>query len=235
MTSMENIAIVVLDTLRQDFFNKHFDWLPGQRFDNAWAPSHWTLPVHGSMFTGKYPSEIGVYSGRQSLDCEETVLAEQLQDAGYTTTGLSCNLVVSDFTNFDRGFDHFERIGHQNELKRHSHDPEIYDWSEFIATNAPHENPLQYLVAVKECITSDCSTLRSLYYGANMKFGLSGRLGRSTAAEDMGSKHLLQRLRKTEFGSGEFLYLNLMEAHSPYTIPEEYKETEDEEIGRAHV
>lgn len=55
-----NIALIVLDTLRKDSFDEHFDWLPGRRFENAWAPSHWTVPVHASLFTGHYPSEVGV-------------------------------------------------------------------------------------------------------------------------------------------------------------------------------
>lgn len=71
-----NVAVVVLDTLRKDAFDRHFEWLPGLQFDNAWSSSHWTVPAHGSMFTGKYPSETGVHAKNVLLDCEQPVLAE---------------------------------------------------------------------------------------------------------------------------------------------------------------
>jgi arylsulfatase len=45
---MASVAVVVLDTLRYDTFEEAFDWLPGRRFTQAYAPSHWTIPVHGS-------------------------------------------------------------------------------------------------------------------------------------------------------------------------------------------
>jgi arylsulfatase A-like enzyme len=73
-----NVAFILLDTLRKDAFERQFDWLPGRRFDNAWSPSHWTVPVHGSMFTGLYPSETGVHARSVTLDCDRQVLAEQL-------------------------------------------------------------------------------------------------------------------------------------------------------------
>lgn len=82
---MTNIALVVLDTLRYDSFEDYFDWLPGTRFDNAWSTSHWTVPVHASLFTGKYASEVGIYAGAQTFDCEEPLLAERLSKAGYMT------------------------------------------------------------------------------------------------------------------------------------------------------
>jgi len=52
MTEETSIALVVLDTLRKDSFDEHFDWLEGVRYDNAWSTSHWTHPAHGSLFTG---------------------------------------------------------------------------------------------------------------------------------------------------------------------------------------
>lgn len=63
-----NVATVVLDTLRKDAFERHFEWLSERRFDTVWSPSHLTVPVHGSLFTGCYPSETGVHAGRVPLD-----------------------------------------------------------------------------------------------------------------------------------------------------------------------
>jgi arylsulfatase len=47
---------------------------------------------------------------------------------------------------------------------------------------------------------------------------------------DMGAFDVLERIRERDVGSPEFLYLNLMEAHSPYRIPNSYKEVSDEKI-----
>jgi arylsulfatase A-like enzyme len=65
-----NVAIVVLDTLRKDAFDREFDWLPGRRFSAAYSTGSWTVPAHASLFAGKYPSELGVHSKNRFLDCE---------------------------------------------------------------------------------------------------------------------------------------------------------------------
>ena len=102
-----NVALVVLDTLRFDAFHEQFDWLPGIRFTNAWATSHWTVPVHASLFAGKYPSELGVHVDNQALDCPEPVIAEQLSETDYTTRAFASNIILARPFGFDRGFDEY--------------------------------------------------------------------------------------------------------------------------------
>lgn len=63
-----NVAIVLLDTLRRDSSDEHFDWLPGGRYKSTWSTSHWTVPAHGTLFTGKYPTETGVRIKSPALD-----------------------------------------------------------------------------------------------------------------------------------------------------------------------
>lgn len=219
-----NIALVVLDTLRKDSFEVHFDWLPGRYYSNAWSTSHWTVPVHGSLFTGKYPSEIGVYAGSQDLDCNEEVLAERFTAEGYTTRAYSCNVNISPFYDFDRGFDQFEMLGNKKLI--HWHDPDIFDWSEFIQNHPPEYGRKRYLRAIKECVFSDYSTVSSLLQGINLKFDINKNIGKSS---DMGSNSVLKKISRIDFGDREFLFLNLMEAHAPYRIPEEYRDIDDYE------
>ncbi|SEH46365.1 arylsulfatase [Halopenitus malekzadehii] len=220
-----NIAVVVLDTLRYDAFEEHFEWLPGTRFENTWSPSHWTLPAHASLYTGRYPSEVDVHAEQPEFDCETPALAERLQDVGYTTRGYTCNTVVGDAFGFDRGFDHLERLGYQNEKMRHSQDPDLFNWSSFIREHQPHEAPWRYPLGVWKCLTADCNTLESLKYGYNLKFNAGSDRG-----SDMGAQSILDSLQSLDAASEEFLYLNLMEAHTPYQIPEEYKEVPDDAI-----
>lgn len=218
-----NIAVVVLDTLRYDYFEEYFGWLPGTRFENAWSTSHWTTPAHASLFTGLYASETGVYAGRQQFDTNTPALAESLLRAGYTTRAVSCNVNVTEYFGFDRGFDEFTHVGRHTQQFRHVEDPDLYDWSSVIDADG---DAIRYLKGIRDCITSNCDTVRSLYNGLDLKFNISNRLSDDTS-DDMGAQRLRSRVANTEFGSAEFLYLNLMEAHEPYQIPDTYREIGD--------
>lgn len=217
MSQPPNIALVVLDTLRKDSFEDYFDWLPGTRFENAWSTSHWTVPAHGSLFTGQYASEIGVYANASSLDCNEPVLAEQLREAGYTTRAFSANVNVSEQFAFNRGFDEFKGSWRLRALKEN-----VFDWDEFIVTTAG-EGPSRYLKALKECVTGDCDTIPSVKRGLLLKLRDIG-IGAQTI--DDGATEALDYVRETSFGKSEFLFLNLMEAHTPYNPPADYQTVE---------
>ncbi|SFC75507.1 Arylsulfatase A [Halobiforma haloterrestris] len=73
-------------------------------FTHAISPSTWTLPVHGSIFTGLYPPEHSVSDVDESLGPTDT-LAEQLAARGYDTASFAGNgwLNVGEIL---RGFDH---------------------------------------------------------------------------------------------------------------------------------
>jgi arylsulfatase A-like enzyme len=189
---MTKIALVVLDTLRKDFFDRYFDWLPGVRFENVYATSHWTKPVHGSLFTGRYPSEIGLLKGLY-FDCEEPSLPELLNDDGYTTRGVTTNSHVASPFGFDRGFDEF------------------WDSLQFLE----HDGVARYLETVRECYRSSVGTRKALTLAWAQK-----------RTKDRGAKMALEYVRKTEFSSDEFFFLNLIEAHHPYRVPEEHQHHE---------
>ena len=59
---MENKALIILDTTRDDYFDFSFDGL--KRF-KTFSPSFWTPPSHASIFTGLYPSQHNV---RESVE-----------------------------------------------------------------------------------------------------------------------------------------------------------------------
>lgn len=213
---MSSVALIVLDTLRKDAFDEQFDWLPGRRFDNAISTSHWTAPVHASMFAGRYPSELGVVADAPSLDCPESTLAEQLADAGYTTRAFSSNPYVSKTFDFDRGFRRFD-----GSWRLDAFDPDLFDWNRFI-DETRGIGPRRFPLAAYRCVTGDCDTLRSLRYGISLKLRDAG-IG--PTVEDDGASSTLSYVRDTAFGDDEFLFVNLMEAHAPYKPPEEYRTT----------
>jgi arylsulfatase A-like enzyme len=225
---MANIALVVLDTLRKDAFDEHFEWLPGLRFENAWAPSHWTVPVHAAMFAGKYPSELGVYANSERLDCPEPVLAERLSETGYTTRGFTTNGNISDHFDFDRGFDSFTENwraeGWKDEL-RFNERGDVFDWKEFNAST-DHTGFTRRLVGTWRSIVGSYDTRLSLKHGLRRKLRGPNSPGFDEAYTDFGATEALEFVEETDFGDEEFFFLNLMEAHNPYDPPEEYQTVE---------
>ncbi|WP_433632031.1 sulfatase-like hydrolase/transferase [Halomicrococcus sp. NG-SE-24] len=216
---MSNIALVVLDTLRKDYFDKHFDWLPGQRFEHAYSTANWTIPAHASLFTGKYASEVGVHSKNMYLDCDEPVLAEQLQRAGYTTRAFSANTNASGHFDFDRGFTEF---GAPDKME-HLNDDRIFEWRKF-NRETDKEGVEKYLNALYECYRDDTATIPSLVKG----FQLIREGGNPT--EYGGAAEALEHVQETDFGDQEFLFINVMEAHEPYRVPPEYASVSEPDL-----
>lgn len=212
-----NIAVVVLDTLRKDSFDDNFDWLNGQRYGNAWSTSHGTIPAHASLFTGYYSTEVNMTFASRMFDCDTPTLPELLSESGYQVRGFSCNTNITPAFNWNRGFD---------ELSGPSHIPgfetDILDWKQFIET-VDGDGPLRYLKAIYACFARDCKTLPSLKAGLNLKLEDVG-IG---CYEDMGGGEAIKWIRSSSFDtSGEFVFLNLMEAHGPYGAPKEWATTD---------
>lgn len=204
---MTSVAVVVLDTLRYETFLKHFDWLDGKRFSNAYSTAHWTAPAHASLFTGQYPSEVGVTAKARTLDCEASTLPEVLRADGYSTRMFSANvnLVIED--GWDRGFD--QTVG-MTALDPDSEN--TLDWQEFLnGLDAPRYE--RYLRAIWACLTSDVATIPSLRHGF--------RMTRGTDHQKAGT--ILRRVRHTDFDDREFLLVNAMDTHTPYNPPAAYR------------
>jgi arylsulfatase len=218
---MDNIAIVVLDTLRKDTFDEQFDWLPGRRYERAYSTSNWTVPAHASLFTGRYASEVAVHAKDIYLDCDRSVLAERLSAAGYTTRAFSANTNISGHFAFDRGFDHFLSPAEQ----RHLNDENLFDWRAF-SRDSSRTGVGRYLDAVRQCVTADCRTLPSLLAGLRMKLRDEENAYRGTA-------EATERFGEVSFGDDEFLFANVMEVHEPYRAPASYRTVEEPDLTNA--
>jgi arylsulfatase A-like enzyme len=119
-----NILLIVLDTARADRFPFGGYARPtapalaalaaeGAVYERACSAGPWTVPSHGSLFTGLYPSQHGADSGHLRLDDEQVTLAERLRDAGYRTLGYTENPWIGKAHNFQQGFQHYEEIWRQ--------------------------------------------------------------------------------------------------------------------------
>jgi arylsulfatase len=207
----DSVALIVLDTLRKDFFDEYFDWLDGLQFNNALSPSHWTTPVHGALFTGAYPSETGVHAHNPTLDCPQPTLAEKLSQEGWTCRGFSANGNVASSTEFDRGFDEFTAKGYHSSA-------DIFHWQNFLSTHAD-AGWFRYPLAAAACITSESDTLPSFKRGLRIKYDDY----RHGGPKNLTIEEAIKYINSTTFGNQEFLFLNLMEAHDSYTPPSDYQ------------
>lgn len=80
----------------------------GTTFDRAISTAPWTLPSIASMFTGRYPHDLGV-GFFDPLDGRYPTLAEVLADSGYETAGFIGNLVyAAREMGLSRGFARYE-------------------------------------------------------------------------------------------------------------------------------
>jgi arylsulfatase A-like enzyme len=114
-----NVLLIVLDTVRADHLSAYgyarpttpnLERFAGQciRFDAAHSTAPWTLPSHGSMFTGRWPHELGV-GWFTPLDRTYPTLADYLGSQGYATGGFVGNLFYcAHGSGLERGFTRYE-------------------------------------------------------------------------------------------------------------------------------
>ena len=108
-----NILVIVLDTLRFDrvcaSLTPNLDRLSRESivYKNAISTAPWTLPMHASLFTGRYPSEHEVSWGHYELSERFPVIAELLAERGYSTFAISNNWLLNRENGFARGFEQF--------------------------------------------------------------------------------------------------------------------------------
>jgi arylsulfatase A-like enzyme len=216
---MTSVALIVLDTLRKDAFDRHFQWLPGTNFKNAYAPSHYTVPSHASLFTGLYPSETGTNANSHQFTPPNPPLARRLQAEGLETHAFSANVQISRQFGWDRGFDRYS--GSWNSKHANATD-DIFEWNAFIREHRD-EGPQRYFKALWSCLSGDCDTITSLKHGLEIKY-------RTHTVSDSGAQEALSHVRGTDFADNAFLFMNLMEAHGPYRPPEEYRTVEFDEM-----
>jgi len=116
---VENVLLVSVDTLRAD----HVSWQGYERdttpaldalarrglvFRDAMSTSSWTLPAHGSLLTGRYPSQHGAQDDGSALSPAVPTLAELFSGAGFDTFGVVSHVYVASPFGFERGFATFD-------------------------------------------------------------------------------------------------------------------------------
>ncbi len=115
----KNVLLIVWDTVRTGNLSLYGYNRPttpnlerlsrrGVRFDMAFSTSSWTLPAHASLFTGRWPHEVGV-DWKSPVRDDVPTLAEYLAAQGFDTAGFVANLdYCNRETGLARGFAHYE-------------------------------------------------------------------------------------------------------------------------------
>lgn len=110
-----NVLLLILDTVRglemgyggySRATTPNIDrWAArGVVFDRAIAPAPWTLPTHASIFTGRWPQELGV-GWSKPFGSAHVTIAERMNALGYATGGFAANLIYCSYLfGLHRGF-----------------------------------------------------------------------------------------------------------------------------------
>ncbi len=117
--SAKHLVFVSIDTLRSDRLgvyghdrdtSPHLDALAqrGVVFEQAVSASHWTLPSHGTLFTGLHPHQHGAVDRPSRALAQVPTIATVLADAGFTTRASAAGIWVDEAHGFARGFERFE-------------------------------------------------------------------------------------------------------------------------------
>ena len=117
--SMPNVILITLDTVRAknlSLYGYERQTTPqleklakdGVVFEQAIATAPWTLPSHGSIFTGQYPHEFS-FGWTESFKTSHETLAEELGRQGYESAGFAANLIYcTRAIGIARGMTHYE-------------------------------------------------------------------------------------------------------------------------------
>ncbi len=231
-----NILLIVLDTLRADRLScyghpatttPHLDVFAEQSvlFERAISPAQWTIPAHGSLFTGEFPSTHGTTQIYDRHAVEHPTLAERLTEAGYATVGFCNNPLLGVVENdLDRGFEAFYNYGgilpaRPKLLRRHER---VNDWLETA------------IAWLREQVRSLNGPIQATFTRNDFLLGLAmhpwlaplwerninfkGNTTRSIA-DFVG---YLRAYHEQEDAPPLFAYLNLMETHLPYNPPAQF-------------
>jgi len=209
-----NVLFIVLDTVRADHLSLYgygrtttpkLEQLAklGIRFENVRATAPWTLPSHASMFTGRWPHELGV-EWMTPLREEYLTLAEYLGSHGYATAGFAANTLFCSYdTGINRGFAHYED----------------YELGPLAAVQTAFVVELVFRgvvpLAVKHGRSFDAGLLRPLQEAL-----LGWVLTRDRiSARAINRKFVDWLARRREPRRPFFAFLNYIDAHAPYVAP----------------
>lgn len=205
-----NVLLVIWDTVRGanlSLHGHHRPTTPGLErlaasatvFDRAIATAPWTLPSHATLFTGRYPGELGG-GWRHPVEGGARTLAEVFRDRGYHTGGFVANLLyTSRESGLARGFVDYR-------------DYRISPGLILLHTPLAQTGLFRRLVQAR--------SLRDLRRAVQGDFLLTGRL---PADDVVPARTITDDFLGWQASVGNrpfFAFLNYFDAHGPYRAPD---------------
>lgn len=167
-------------------------------FDKAYSTGSWTIPAHGSLFTGKLPSEHGAHAKQKFLETKpEDTLSGKLSKIGYNSVGFSTNPWITDEFGFTTGFNNFHEIypnlpfsDKESDPRNQLNDPNAQKIFQWIFSGNPFKRVINGVYA---------KYFKSLPY----------------APADMMTKNITNWMSESS-EQPFFIFANYMDAHEPY-------------------
>lgn len=208
-----NVVLIVLDTVRQDYFAEHAERLQSMSdvtFTQCRAASSCSVPSHASILTGELPHRHGIHSTAVDYSKlrEEDTFFKHLSD--HRTIGVSTNTFAGKPFGFDTLFDEFVDISWTRRF------PDGIDAREFVtATDA---SGLSFYTEFLKTALNHQHPLATLSNAALTWLDLMFSKLPVPKLLDAGSSAALKTAeRRIEAGQEPFfLFVNLMEAHTPH-------------------
>ena len=231
--SRPDIILIVLDTQRVDrlgCYGYRRDITPNldqfaaesALFTQAISPAQWTIPSHGSLFTGLYPTAHELLQSSQSLSPDWPHMVEVLAAAGYETMGFCNNPLVGILNNgLKRGFQTFYNYG--GAIPSLPGDSTHLPWP----LGRIMERYTQFLRRISYPI-------QNFFGRSDLAFRLSlhawltplwSRMANFKGQNERSVRDVTRFLGEREKGKHNkplFLFLNLMETHLPFWPPGEF-------------
>jgi arylsulfatase A-like enzyme len=201
-----NVLLIIWDTVRaasmglyghQHATTPALDRLAreGVVFEWAIATSPWTLPSHGTMFTGHFPHELST-DWFARLDDAFPTLAEVFRDQGYATGGFTANgRYTGHRTGLDRGF----RVYRDYRISR----AQILWSTQLLNSRLVHD------LTLSRSLGEVVSALRAFQWTVFDTPGYDTKHAADVNDEFLDWHSIIE-------GRPYFAFLNYMDAHSPY-------------------
>lgn len=205
-----NIILVCLDTVRKDHFDDHavqIKELADLYFSQCRSASSWTVPSHGSIFTGNLPYKHGAHTHNidfHHIDEQDTFLGKLPK---YNTIGISANPYIGSEFGVDNLFDEFHDIDNnllfQNGLdfRKTLSERHTGKYRAVLQDSLCHDHPILSLANLAAFQYDRCVKRRPL--PEILDDGTNSAIKRASQVLDQDREPF-------------FLYLNLMEAHAPF-------------------
>ena len=206
---MKNLVLIVLDTVRKDYFDKHAEnirRLATTEFDRCYAPSTWSIPSHASIFSGALPHSHGVHTYNPDYSTLEQTF---LNDIDHNTFGISANGAVSDSFGFDSLCDEFCSFSGNEEYS-----PRAMSFNEVTDRDQGYGRNVAYLSKAREKGVLFPSLINGIYIKLNNVLRPTSLPKIGDFGADAVVNKTLSTIDKKQ-SEPFFCFLNFIDAHEP--------------------